>query len=214
MKNMFNTIKKYVFSNKFITKYFKTNKNYNSMLPAKYSIDLKLPQERIVSNYNPELPTIVIIDDSKGIVSIVEDYLHECGLQSESFNILSFFGQMAPFVLLQTLSMLKDKGLNKVDYAIIDIVLPGKIKQDDKYIKMDGIDVSILLNKEYKCNNFVFYTGNIVNTYVEFIKLKSDKFFNYFNKNIEDYLIFKSNDADKDVIENFCSLLKGIKYSI
>jgi CheY-like chemotaxis protein len=208
---MFNSIKKYLL---ILSKYYKTNRNFNKMLPNKYEIDLKLPQERIVSNYKPELPTIIIIDDSKGIVSIVEDYLQECGLQSESFNILSFFGQMAPFVLSQTLDMLKEKGLTKVDYAIIDIVLPGKIKKGDKYIKMDGIDVSILLNSKYNCNNFVFYTGNIVNTYVEFIKLKSDKFFSHFNKNIDDYLIFKGNDSDRDVVENFCSLLKGIKYSI
>ena len=97
-------------------------------------VDLNIPVNRIINNYNPNKKTIIIIDDSKGIISVIEDFLKEVELNKDinlnDYNILTFYDKYAPFVLKETLETLSENYNIKIDYAIIDIVLPGKIRVD------------------------------------------------------------------------------------
>lgn len=186
----------------------------SSIIPEKVQVSVNLPEVRLISTYDNSKPSIVIIDDSKGIVSIVQDYVCECGISSDTHNILSFYGDYAPFVMKQTLEALKEKGLTKIEFAIIDIVLPEKMKVGDKYIKLDGIDVAVYLNGNHSLTNFVFYTGNIISAYVEFINEKTKKFKKHFGKEMIEHVVFKGGATDDVMVEEFCKLIGKEKYQL
>ena len=182
--------------------------------PERMDTIINIPKNRLINDFDPTKKNILIIDDSKGVISIVEDYISECNINLDDFNILTFYDTYAPFVMINTLKELESRGLTKIDYAIIDIVLPGKIKQDNSYIRLDGIDVAKILHETYDCHNLCFYTGNIVNMYVEFIKHKTDAFYDYFKRSISDFLIFKTSGSEEEVKSDFCNLLTKHKYNI
>lgn len=188
-----------------------SSKDLLNLIPERKNDDIFLPLERVIKNYKPNLRTVLIIDDSRGITSILEEYISKNS--QEEFNIVSFYGVNAPFIMEETLQILKTKGLTKIDFAIIDIVLPGKRFKDNHILKWDGIDVSIFLSEEFDLKNFLFYTGNIVSNYVAFIKDKKEKFNQYFKTDIKDFILYKS---ENDVIINreLNSLLTKEKYEI
>lgn len=182
------------------------------LIPEREEVEICLPEVRIIKAFDYSKKSILIIDDSKGITSIVEDYLLSCNIDTSDYNILTFFGGYAPFVMQKTLDRIVEKGDIMIVGAIIDIVLPGKMKTEGKYIKWDGIDVAIYLNKNFGLRNFLFYTGNVISMYVEFIKDKSFKFKAYFNKDIKDFIIFKSEQETSEVISEICKMIKKEKY--
>jgi CheY-like chemotaxis protein len=204
-----------------LKKWFYAKKNHNELviditdiIPQKIEEDIKIPEVRIIDSFDSSKPSILIVDDQKGIISIIEDYMDECGINEKEYNILSFYGSHAAFVMQETLEKLIEKGLTKLDIAVVDIVLPGKKKVDGKYTKCDGIDVVIWLNKHLNLTNFVFYTGNVVSAYVGFINEKTDKFQAYFNKDMKDHIIYKGTGSDETNIKEFCKLLKKEKYEL
>lgn len=178
----------------------------DDLLPNKEETNVRLPYVRIVSNYNPNKPSVVIVDDSQLIVLMVQELLNKCGVNKDTHNILKFYGVYAPFVLRETLLQLKDNGLEKIDLAVIDIVLPGKIKEDNIYVKMDGIDVSTILSEKYHCDRFLFFSGNVLNVYVDYIQEKVDKFKDFFNDDLHNYIVVKTQDEDT-IIDDFKRLL-------
>jgi CheY-like chemotaxis protein len=206
---MIRTIKKIL--NFFRTKLSTEELNYESLIPEKFSEELKLPLVRIIENFDFSKPSIVIIDDSELYLSLVEEYLEACNINHTNHNILKFYGLDAPFILKDTLEILKEKGLKKIESAIIDIVLPGKIKTNNKYLKMDGIDVSIYLNREFNTSGFFFLSGNILNIYVEYIKEKADKFSSYFQGTNEtlDSLIVSKNCSDENILLKIKEITKS-----
>lgn len=210
MRNFMKTFINIVFGKKKLENEFEID--LKDILPEREDVELFVPEERLISKFDPSKHSILIIDDSKGIISIVEDYIKVCKVDTSNYNVLTFFGVYAPFVMERTLDVLKQKGLNKIEFAIIDIVLPGKIKIEDKNIKKDGIDVAISLNTHFSCNNFCFYTGNILQAYEEFAKEKEQKFKKKFHKDLKDFIIFKGDGSDENVIKEFCKLLAKEKY--
>jgi hypothetical protein len=190
------------------------NINIDDILPSKEEVFLQLPQIRIINKYDPNKPSILLIDDAKGIISIVEDYIAACNVDMNSYNLLTFFGFYAPFVMEETLEILKTKGLYKIDYAIVDLVLPGKIKTGDVYIKKDGVDVAEYISKNFNCTNFCFYSGNVLKAYEDFVREKSERFKKIFGTNFEEYVIFKGDNSDEDTVKEFCKLLRKEKYFV
>lgn len=182
--------------------------------PSRQSFDISIPIERIIKKFDRNKKNIVIIDDSRGIVSVIEDFLKELekdGINLEDYNILTFYDKYAPFVLKKTLEFLEPIS---IDFAIIDIVLPGKINNNNKYERMDGIDIAILLNSKYNCRNACFFTGNVVSEHVSYIKDKIQKFENYFDNNIVDNIIFKGDNDGAETIESFRKLLSEEAFTL
>lgn len=177
------------------------------LLPCRTTDDITLPVHRLVESYNVLKPTVLIIDDSVYVLDMVEDYLATIGITSENHNVLRFYGVYAPFVMRDTLALINAKHGLKIDYAIIDIVLPGKLKEHDQYSKMDGIDVAMLIDKEYSCKRMLFFSGNVLNTYVRFIEDKVRRFKEYFGKDLLDSIVFKTS-TDEEVISRFIELCK------
>ena len=180
---------------------------------GRFDFDFGSRESDSMIEYDSQRPNILIIDDSPGITSIVIDYfeeLHHAGIiDIHKFNILAFSGKHAPFLMNNTLI---DYDIKKIDYAIIDIILPGRMKVCSKQTKMDGIDVSIILNEKYHCDNFVFFTGNVVSEYIDYIKEKVDRYFKYFGTHIKEQIIFKKG-GEQDTKLEFEDLMKG-KYNI
>lgn len=197
-----------------ILKFFKKDPvlNYDisisELIEERIDSPIFLPEERIINRFDTNKPSILIIDDSKGMVSIVEDYLADLNVNLSDYNVLTFFGVNAGFVMVETLAELRKKGLSKIDYAIIDIVLPGRIHVEDSYRKMDGIDVAEHISRMYSCDSFLFYSGNTLNYYVDYIEEKIAKFDSIFNKNMRNYLVFK-NESDDVILGRFESLING-----
>lgn len=177
--------------------------------------DLNIPIDRIINNYDKNKKNILIIDDSRGIVSVIEDFINEVqrnkSINLSEYNILTFYGKYSSFVLEKTLNVLSPI---TIDYAIIDIVLPGKIKRNNETVKMDGIDISILLNSQYNCNNFCFFTGNVVSEHIEYINEKVVKFSDFFNTDIRNYIIFKGDKDGSETINKLSKLFDKTMYSV
>ena len=169
----------------------------SDLIPETEEIELNIPYNRIIKNYNFNKETVLIVDDSKGIVEILKSTILNFVKNS---NIITFYNEHAGFILEKTLFQLNKTSKVTINTAIIDIILPGKIVEGNKQKRIDGIDIAILLNKKYNCNNFLFFTGNIGNEYLEFIKLKSVKFHDHFGKNLSDFILNKNN-FDSDVFE-------------
>lgn len=181
--------------------------NFEELLQQRATDNVALPVERIINKFDEKKPSILIIDDSRYILSMVEEYLAICGVTEENFNILKFYGVYAPFVMKETLKELAELGLTKIEYAIIDIVLPGKFKEGNKVVKMDGIDVSIFINEQFKCNKFLFFSGNVLNIYIDFIQEKINKFQDYFKEDLKKYIVIKTK-GDDYIINKFNKLLQ------
>lgn len=187
----------------------------SNMIPTEEEADtIPIPINRIINTHDINKNNIIIIDDSPGIVSVLEDFIKEVekngDINLDDYNVMTFSDKYAPFVLKRTLEELD---LKKVDFAIIDIILPGKMKQGEKYFKLDGVDVAILLYEKYGCTNFVFFTGNIISEYVDYIKEKVDKFEDVFNKDIRDFIIFKGDKDATDTVKELGKLFKKEKYT-
>jgi len=180
------------------------------LIPETDKVSLSVPIKRLIENYDLTKKNILIIDDSKGIISMINDFLDEC-LNVKDYNVLSFFQKYAPFIMMKTFSQMNMKS---IDFAIIDIVLPGKMQIKNKYVKYDGIDVAIYLYEKYNCKNFLFYTGNLNGEFSDYFEEKSEKFEKYFGRDIHDFIVYKGDyDGDKTITE-FKKLFSGEKYTL
>lgn len=180
---------------KWLQKFQEEDINLESISSHREDLDISVPVNRIIKDFDYSKKNIIIIDDSRGIVSVVEDFVREVEkkgtIDLDDYNVLTFYDKYAPFVLQETLERLEPI---KVEFAIVDIVLPGKLKVDDAYVRLDGVDVAVLLNEKYDCNNLCFFTGNVVSEHIGYIKDKIIKFKNFFGTDIQDYIIFKGDN--------------------
>lgn len=204
-------IKEYI-KNLFKSKSYMLNQesdNLYALLRPRVLDTLALPIERVIKKYDPSKPSILLIDNSKYILSMLEDYLTLCGVTEEKYNILKFFDMYAPFVMIETLQKLEPLGLKKIEYAIIDIVLPGKFYKNNKVLRMDGIDVSIFLEETYDCKKFLFFSGNVVNSYVSYIEEKIKKFKEHFGLELKEYIVNKT-ESDDVIVKKFKNLFQDM----
>jgi len=191
---------------------------YEDIMPYKNEVNIEPRVDEIVQAYlkYTKQKHVVIIDDSYGIVDVVKEYVHKIidvndDVNLNQIDILPFGGMHAPFILIEALKKLD---LKHIDYAVIDIVLPGKMTVGGINTKYDGIDVAIHLNEFYGCNNFVFYSGNVVSEYVEYIGEKMSKFEAHFDRSLKDFIIYKGDLNESQTIEEFTKLFKKEKYCI
>ena len=147
-----------------------------------------------IPNYNPELDTILIIDDNEGMISFLMDdmeyFVDKKIIDTDKYNILPITGVHAAF----TLKLLYEKlpRLN-IKFAIIDITLGGSKMTSEGNIKYTGVDAFEMMYSNNPDFNFLFYTGNNLNPYIK----ANEKLITQFNKitecNIKDYVLFKTS---------------------
>lgn len=99
------------------------------------------------------------------------------------FNIILFTGDQAAFSLIESI-----KRNDKIDIAILDIIIGGYNLYEGKGIVLDGIDISFNL----KDKKFKFYSGcSLDRDSTEF-----SKFWEYFQEDINEYTIIKNNNSN------------------
>jgi len=145
-------------------------------------------------DYNPKLDTILLIDDNEGMISFLMDdmdyFIENKIIDKEKYNILPITGSHAAF----TLKLLYEKlsRLN-IKFAIIDITLGGSKMTSEGNIKYTGVDTFEMMYKNNKDFNFLFYTGNNLNPYIKANEKLINQFKKLTNKNIKDYVLFKTS---------------------
>jgi CheY-like chemotaxis protein len=158
--------------------------------------------------------TILIIDDSPGMVEIIKEHLTTLGYDKDNYNIVSFTGRCAPFSMINGLKQLENLGLEKIDYAIIDLILPGKVDIENKMIGMDGIDVASYLDYRFNCKNSCIIHVEGFDTesgYNLFFNKKIEKFRRLFRKDLKDFLLYKEIKGE-NFIKELNLLFKEEKY--
>lgn len=170
--------------------------NSEKIITYNYQIDLFIDN---MNNYmwddsdifiNPNKETIVIIDDNEGICSFLkDDFLNILGDDYKNYNILTFHSTMAAYNLISCL----EKNNIQVKYAIIDLFLNGVFKTYEKNIRLTGVDVFEYLYKKFNIKNYLFYTGNQLNSEVKTIKNILDQYKKLTDDNLENKTIFKTS---------------------
>ena len=150
-------------------------------------IEKVLKEWNIKKNNNK--PTLLIVDDNEGLISLIEDIL-ETSEYANKLNVLKISSIYAGFIF--SLIQEKDKDL-KIDYAIIDLSYGG-VLHHEKYgnIRYEGISVFENVYKKNKDLKFFFYTGNNLNPYVYSSKKILDHFNSITNKDLKDYVVYKN----------------------
>lgn len=169
----------------------KVNKEQESYLCG-FTIELE--------RYSRSKPSILLMDDNEGILSIIIDDLRELHKEGKidlsSYNIVKFSSQYAAFNLIATMKAYD--GLN-IKYGIFDITLGGGVYDETKgNIVLDGIDAFIeakTLNPRMK---YVFFTGNKLNPYINKNKTIIEKFKDFTGDNINNYIVYKTTYSPQD----------------
>jgi hypothetical protein len=155
---------------------------------------------------------VLIMDDKKDIVEgIIDDFfiLDEKGLINiDDYNFFVFYGKMSAFLVKDFIE--KFGNLISIDYAILDIIIGGKRFSNGKKIIYDGIDVSKILKEKYPNCLIIFYTGCMIENSDDLLMNISyvKKFKEYFDDNIYNYLMSKSENLDTE-IKYLHKFLKG-----
>lgn len=143
--------------------------------------------------YDPNKPSILIIDDNIGMVSFlrddVESILEKKRIYPSEYNILEFSSNLAVYQFIATHRYYG--GMN-IAYAIIDITFGGTVLTANGNIRLTGVDV---LKEIYNTNRelkFLFYTGNVLNHYIKSNAELINQFKEIYADDISNYVLFKT----------------------
>ena len=148
----------------------------------------------IISDFDPKKETIVLIDDNPGVISFLVDDLKALKKARKfdytKYNILSFDTKLAAFKLRALL--MTQPELN-IKYGIFDITLGGTLyTETGENICLDGVDSFIDVSEQYPDVNYIFYTGNKLNTYIKKNQEVVDKFTRIMQDDINNHILFKT----------------------
>lgn len=161
-------------------------------------------------NYDSNKPSILLFDDNAGVVSFLEDDIidlfHKKIIDKNKYNILTFSTQYAAFNLRATLKSYN--GLN-IKYAIFDLTIGGGIYDEIKgNIVLDGVDAYSDVLSYNPDLRFIFFTGNKLNPYINKNKEIMKKFSDISNKDIKDFIIYKTSLSPEQRREKIKELIK------
>jgi len=159
-------------------------------------VEIDIPDiEFVVDNRDKNVPTILLMDDFKGMTTLLCDELKrvECCDIYSNYNVAVATGDYAAFIVEKALS----EGL-KVDVAFLDITLGGVVNN----VEYDGVDVAIMIKDKYPDSLVKFVTGHTLNRknpeIFQFIK----KFEEHFNTNIEDTYEVQTNQGTENIYKH------------
>lgn len=151
-------------------------------------------------------PGILIIDDNEGICSFIEDDLEvldeEGKIDLDDYNIFVFYGIMCAYDFIATMEKYPNMNIQK---AIIDITYSGIVMSKTSNIKLNGVDVFEILHEANPELEYLFYTGNQMNSNIKVIGELVQKYSKIVGRKINDNLLFKTqynmNDRRKIILE-------------
>lgn len=161
-------------------------------------------------SYDKNKKTIIILDDNEGVISFLLDDLKALDEQQRielaNYNIVSFHGQDAAFSAIATIRALN--GMNIIG-GILDITIGGvSIDGNKKSVIYTGVDVFLEIIKHSINAKLIFFTGNKLNPHITKNKQLIDSFYDVTNRNIFDYVFYKSNFSKSERREKLLSLFQ------
>lgn len=169
-------------------------------------LDLKkFGKPEYLNKYDPSKKTIIIVDDmiqTKALYEITfKDIIRYYSLDIlKEYNIICFFGKNVGFVVLDFLN----SGV-KIDFAILDVTISTIAKVDDEFIEVDGVDLSIAIDKLYPDYKVMFNSAHTMNSRNPTVRDFMLKFKTYFGVNMNSYSIDKLADR-KTAIYNLINI--------
>ena len=116
----------------------------------------EIPSVKYVNSFEPENPTLLIMDDHAGMVSLIVDELMS-KINSIHVNIITASSDYAAFSVKE---FINNPNHCKIDIAFLDISLGGICFEDNTLIEMDGIDIAEMLWKDNPSAEIRFITGH------------------------------------------------------
>ena len=146
----------------------------------KTDYEINIPDfEYIVDNREYDKPVILIMDDFKGMATLLKDELKRVNSIDvyKDYTIVLATGDYAAFTVKKELL----KG-TKIDIGLLDITLGGVVGG----IEYDGVDVAIMIKEKYPDSIVKFVTGHTLNRKNPEIFQFMQKFENHFNIPIDE----------------------------
>jgi hypothetical protein len=188
--------------------------------------NLDIPLLKTYSLIKEYRPTILLMDDFPGMVSILRDDFDfiDKNIKNE-INIISADSLMAAFAVDNFLKMDNKKfeyvqkeddyihptidgKILKIDMALLDITISGIMNINDDLIELDGIDVAKLIREKYPECKIYFVTGHAPNKRNPKIFKYMDKFEKIFNEDITPYIIPKNSSHISHYINSLIAIFK------
>lgn len=158
----------------------------------------KYPDPEISSNDKSK--TILLVDDVETTKS-----LHKADFKKiknkynldidKEFNIVRVYGSICGFIAYKYLLETDVESNMFPSHLILDIKY-GVQERDDSglYLELDGIDLAIKAMSLKKDINLKFLSGHTLNKHNPIISTYIEKFYNIYNKDINEYYIYKNED--------------------
>lgn len=203
-------------------KYQETELGYTSPKNInKLNVPIPVPKIKMVNTIDSNLPTLLMMDDFSGIISVLMDDLKAIKLSTEvggdeslslldNLNIVYADGAMAAFSVKQFLDDYKqvnpvpsvgdepltnrDCKIKNIDIALLDITIGGCNYIDGIMVEYDGIDIAKFIKEIFPDCQIWFITGHKPNKRNPTIYKYMEKFRSFFGKDIDNYIIPKNSN--------------------
>lgn len=188
---------------------------------------IEVPDIKAKCTIHPDKPTVLIMDDFSGIISLLIDDLKYFGKNiTEELNILYADGNMAAFSVKKFLDEYKQfheerieinpdenqdseghphiiSSIKSLDVVLLDITIGGFNYVNDEMVEYDGIDIAKFIKELFPSCKIWFITGHRPNKKHPKIYKYMEKFKTLFGEEINPYIISKNGSRipfiEKDI---------------
>lgn len=197
---------------------------------------LEVPDIKSKSKIDTHKPTILLMDDYSGIISILLDDFKYLGANIiDDLNILYSDGTLAAFSVkkfLDEYKRLKEEEIEldiitindtdlenkdghvyqicqieKIDIALLDITIGGFNYINNEMVEYDGIDIAKFIKEVFPNCRIYFLTGHKPNKKNPKIFRYMEKFRSIFHEEINNWIIPKNSNRVDYIIDDLNSIL-------
>lgn len=154
----------------------------------------KYPDVEYMNEYDPNKPTILIMDDIPDTYSLYQIDFNKIKIKYKedifgNYNVVAALGHEAGFIAYKYIMSNK-----RLDYAILDITIGSIVKFDNgEYLDIDGVDIGLVILQNTKAK-ILFSTAHTLNRKNMVMEYYITKFEEYNDEDISKYAISKNND--------------------
>jgi hypothetical protein len=155
--------------------------------------DTKTPTLQYPDGFDPDKPTLIILDDNQGATMLFDDDIR--ALQetrkdlTEGIQFLSITTSQAAFILKAEID---NNNIRNIIGAVLDITLGGYAIMDGLTTTLDGIDSYEIIHERFPKATLRFFTSHTMNKKNAEIYKFMQKFNVLTGEDIEDYTYMKN----------------------
>jgi len=145
----------------------------------------------LYSDYKIGNKNILIMDDNESIISTVMDQLYTLDDTSifniDDYNIITVYSIMAAFNVIEILEYAPNI---EIHFALLDLVIGGKKRINDKLVQYDGLDTAIKIWEKFPNAKILFLSGCIIEPKDDPSNFK-ERFFKFYGEDMDRFVIQK-----------------------